>query len=98
MKNSFMLITNGNLFTTIALGEWLTRFGHLARKICITRKLPSSKGNIRGVTRMYAKSGFDYTYFKVWVNKLLPIKLRIRGLPETQVRQVKKTLLQALDT
>lgn len=81
MNDSCVLITNGNLFSMIALGEWLTHCGDSLLKVYVTRKLPSSKGNIRGVMSMFWNSGLSYTWFKVWANKLFPMWLRRKGLP-----------------
>ena len=81
MNKSCVLITNGNLFSMIALGEWLAQCGKSILKVYVTRKPPSSKGNIRGVMSMFWNSGFSYTWFKIWANKLFPMKLRRKGLP-----------------
>ncbi len=81
MDNSCVLITNGNIFSMIALAGWLDQYGKNILKVYVTRRLPSSKGNIRGALKMLKNSGLAYTWFKVWGNKFLPMKLRLRGLP-----------------
>lgn len=82
MKNrSFVLITNGNAMSMMALGEWLAQYGSGLQKVYITYKLPSTKGNLRGVWDMFCNSGWSYTYMKIWANKILPAMLRKKGLP-----------------
>ena len=81
MNKSCILITNGNTSSMIAMGDWLREFGHTLKKIYVTYKLPSTKGNLRGVWDMYTHSGFGYTYLKVWTNKILPMRLHRMGLP-----------------
>lgn len=81
MDNSCVLITNGNLFSMIALGDWIRRHGRQILKVYVTQKLPSSKGNVRGVLSLLYNSGWSYTYFKIWANRLFPKRLRGRHLP-----------------
>lgn len=76
-----VLITNGNVMSMIALGEWMCRHGEKLSKIYVTYRLPSEKSNLVGVFRMLRKSGWSYTHFKIWANKILPFLLRRRGLP-----------------
>jgi len=76
-----VLITNGNLASMIALADWLRRYGDKIAKIYVTTRLPSAKGNISGLWTMLRQSGWEYTYMKVWINRLAPALLRRRGLP-----------------
>jgi len=80
---SCVLITNGNTFSMIALAPWLLGHGGAIRKVFVTYRLPSSKGNLRGVWSLLRTSGWAYTYFKLWTNKILPMRLRLRGLPRS---------------
>ena len=80
-NDSCVLITNGNVMSMIALGEWMCRHGEKLSKIYITYRLPSEKSNLLGVLRMLRKSGWSYTYLKVWANKILPWHLHRRSLP-----------------
>ncbi len=80
-ENDFVLITNGNTMSMIALGEWLIQCGQGLRAIYVTYRLPSSKGNVRGILSMLRKSGWSYTHMKIWANRLLPSRLRRTGLP-----------------
>jgi len=65
----------------ISIASWLKKHGDKLAKVYITKSLPSEKSNVMGGLRMLKKSGWDYTYMKVWVNKLFPMFLRRRGLP-----------------
>jgi len=78
---SYVLVTNGNAMSMLALGPWLLRHGTGLRKVYVTYKLPSAKGNLRGVAAMLFHSGWDYTYLKIWTNVLFPRRLRRQGLP-----------------
>ena len=79
--NSFVLITNGNTMSMIALADWLSRYGQHLLKVYVTYRLPSTRGNLRGVLSMLRHSGWSYTYLKIWANKILPMRLRKKGLP-----------------
>lgn len=81
MEPTCVVITNGNVFSMIALADWIVHHGTVIKKVYVTRRLPSSKGNVRGVLHMLWTSGWTYTYFKIWANKILPMKLRLRRLP-----------------
>ncbi len=76
-----VLITNGNTFSMLALSGWLSEYATGLRKVYVTYKLPSTRGNLRGVLDMWRKSGGAYTYLKIWANKLFPRTLRHEGLP-----------------
>lgn len=76
-----VLITNGNLLSMISLGDWLRVHGARIAKVYVTHKLPSQKSNVAGVWSMWRQSGWDYTYFKIWMNILAPRRLRAAGLP-----------------
>ncbi len=80
-KVSSVLITNGNVPAMISLAPWVDRFGHAIRKVYLTTRLPGEKSNVRGGLDLLRHSGWSYTYFKIWVNKLLPLLLRRQGLP-----------------
>lgn len=76
-----VLITNGNLPSMIALARWINENGKTLKKVYVTYKLPSSRSNIGGVVDLFAKSGFNYTFMKIWINKIAPFRLRREGLP-----------------
>jgi len=76
-----VLITNGNMMSMLALGEWLLRYGSGILKIYVTYRLPSAKSNLRGVLDMLLHSGWSYTYAKLWANRLAPVWLHRRALP-----------------
>lgn len=78
-----VLITNGNLTSMISIAPWIKKHGNKLIKVYITKTLPSEKSNVTGGLRMLKKSGWDYTYMKVWVNKLFPVSLRRKGLPSS---------------
>ncbi|MEX0939588.1 MAG: formyltransferase family protein [Pirellulales bacterium] len=78
---SSVLITNGNALAMISLAPWMDQFGHTIRKVYLTTRLPGSKSNVRGGLQMLRHSGWAYTYFKVWANRVLPWRLRQQGLP-----------------
>lgn len=80
---STVLITNGNLLSMLSLGDWLYHHGHHLKAVVITTKLPSTKSNLTGLWKMYLRSGFNYTYFKLNTNRFLPSRLAARGLPTT---------------
>lgn len=80
--NKTVLITNGNTLSMLSLASWLEKCGRKSLvAIFLTTKLPSSKSNLDGVISIYKKSGFSYTFFKLWVNRILPFYLKIKGLP-----------------
>ncbi|MCG3127744.1 MAG: Bifunctional polymyxin resistance protein ArnA [Phycisphaerae bacterium] len=76
-----VLITNGNLLSMISLGGWMRAHGDQIAKVYVTHKLPSQKSNVAGVWSMWRQSGWDYTYFKIWMNIVAPRRLRAAGLP-----------------
>lgn len=76
-----VLITNGNLASLIALRGWLDTYGDSIVKVYVTYKLPSSRSNLQGLFSMLMKSGWSYTWLKLWVNKIAPLILQIRGRP-----------------
>lgn len=76
-----VLITNGNLLSMLSLGDWLRAYGRSLSAIYVTKNLPSQKSNVAGVLRLLRRSGWDYTYFKLWVNVIAPPRLRREGLP-----------------
>lgn len=78
-----ILITNGNFISMVALSKWLSIQGHIISDIYITKKLPSSRNNWHGVMDMLKKSGVKYTYFKIFVNILLPIYAKIANKPHS---------------
>ena len=78
MYDRCVLITNGNLLSLIALADWLRLYKDRIRKIYVTRTLPSQKSNIIGIVRMLRDSGWDYTWLKIWTNKIAPILLRLK--------------------
>ena len=67
-----VLITNGNLSSMIALGDWLARSPARIEKIFVTYRLPSSKGNWSGLYQMLKRSGVAYTFLKIWINRWAP--------------------------
>ena len=81
MDNSCVIVTSGNLFSMLMLSGWLPQHGHNIRKVYVTYRLPSSKSNVREVLRLLCRSGFAYTYYKIWMNRLGPLALRLHGLP-----------------
>lgn len=81
IPNRCVIITNGNLFSMLALGAWIREHGQAIAKVYVTTRLPSEKNNLVGVLRLLRNSGWDYTHFKVWVNVLAPRILRRNGLP-----------------
>lgn len=76
-----VLITNGNPLSMLSLGGWIRRFGSHIAKIYVTRKLPSQRSNVLGVLRMLRTSGWAYTDSKLWMNVILPRRLRRERLP-----------------
>ncbi len=80
-SNRCVLITNGNVLSMLALGGWIAKYGASLAKVYVTTRLPSERSRTRGVLRMLARSGWSYTYFKLWVNLLAPRRLRRMGLP-----------------
>lgn len=80
---STVLITNGNLLSMLSLGDWLYHHGHHLKAVVITTKLPSTKSNVTGLWKMFWRSGFRYTYFKLNTNRFLPSRLAARGMPTT---------------
>lgn len=77
-----VLITNGNILSMISLGDWIVQFGaHVLKAIFITTRLPSSKSNVGGLFSMLRRSGYDYTYFKLWTNIFFPLQVKRIGLP-----------------
>lgn len=73
----------------IALGEWICRHGANLAKIYLTYRLPSEKSNVLGVLKMLRKSGWSYTYLKVWANKIFATRLRRSALPASVAEYVK---------
>ena len=65
----------------LALAGWLREYGRSLVKVYVTYRLPSSKGNVSGGLSMLRQSGWDYTWLKVWVNRVAPMRLRRAGLP-----------------
>lgn len=80
---STVLITNGNLLSMLSLGDWLAEYGHALKAVIVTTKLPSTKSNVTGLFKMVRRSGFDYTRFKLNMNRFLPGRLSLRSLPTT---------------
>jgi methionyl-tRNA formyltransferase len=78
-----VLITNGNLLSLLALGEFLRRHHHCIAGVFVTTRLPSQRSNVAGVLSMWRRSGWRYTHFKLLTNLLLPRRLGRRGLPTT---------------
>jgi len=76
-----VLITNGNLAVMVALAPWIKKYRKNIVKIYITHRLPAEKSNIKGLLRMLYKSGWDYTYLKLWVNKIAPLIVKLKGWP-----------------
>lgn len=74
-----VLVTNGNLLSLLALGEFLCHFHRHIAAVFVTTRLPSQKSNVRGVMSMLRRSGYRYTHFKLLTNVLLPRRLRRRG-------------------
>jgi methionyl-tRNA formyltransferase len=80
--NKTVLITNGNILSLLSLGYWIKKYGFSSLlSIFITTKLPSSKSNIREMLSMLHYSGFHYSYFKIWVNRIVPLILKYQKLP-----------------
>ncbi len=80
---STVLITNGNLLSMLSLGDWLAKHGHHLKAVVITTKLPSTKSNVSGLWQMFWRSGWLYTYFKLFTNRFLPSRFTLLGLPTT---------------
>jgi hypothetical protein len=78
-----VLVTNGNLLSLLALGDFLRRHHACIAAVFVTTRLPSQRSNVAGVFSMWRKSGWRYTHFKLLTNLLLPRRLRRRGLPTT---------------
>ena len=76
-----VLITNGNLAVMVALAPWIKKYRNNIVKIYITCRLPSEKSNVKGLFRMLYQSGWDYTYLKLWVNKIAPLIVKLKGWP-----------------
>ncbi len=74
-----VLITNGNLLSLLALGEFLCRFHTQIAAVFVTTRLPARKSNVLGVLSMLRRSGYRYTHFKLLTNVLLPRRIRRRG-------------------
>lgn len=49
----------------------------------VTTRLPSQKSNIVGVWKMFVRSGWKYTQFKLLTNRLIPMRFRRKGLLPT---------------
>lgn len=81
MGQSTVLITNGNVMSMLALAGWLSKHGQHLRKVYVTDRLPSAKNNLHGLRDMVLGSGLGYSYLKVWTNRLLPLQLRLMGVP-----------------
>ena len=64
----------------LALAGWLREYGRSVVKVYVTYRLPSSKGNVSGGLSLLRDSGWDYTWLKVWVNRVAPMRLRRAGL------------------
>jgi methionyl-tRNA formyltransferase len=77
------LITNGNLLSMIALGDFLLDHRADIGAVFVTTRLPSQKSNVFGLLSMLRHSGWDYTHFKVYLNRLLPMRLKREGLPSS---------------
>ncbi|UCC29986.1 MAG: hypothetical protein JSU86_17520 [Phycisphaerales bacterium] len=90
-----VLITNGNLLSLLALGEFLCRYHSEIAAVFVTTRLPSQKSNLRGVASMWRRSGYRYTHFKLLTNVLLPRRLRRRGAIPTVVEFLKHLNSQA---
>ena len=73
-----VLITNGNLLSLLAIGEFLCNFHRHVAAVFVTTRLPSQKSNVRGVISMLRRSGYRYTHFKLLTNVFLPRRLRRR--------------------
>ncbi len=84
--NKTILVTNGNLPSMLSLASWIKKYYTRIVAIFITTKLPSSKGNIYGSLHIIKKSGLNYFYFKLWLNKILPLRIRLLGLPSNLVQ------------
>lgn len=80
-RNTAVLITNGNPFVLMALSQWLPEAAESIQAVYVTPRLPGSAGNVRGGLRLLRRTGLRYTWFKVWVNRVLPIRARIAGGP-----------------
>jgi hypothetical protein len=75
------LITNGNLLSMISLGDFLLDHRAEIGAVFVTTRLPSQKSNLMGLFSMLRQSGWDYTHFKIYLNRLLPMQLKRQGLP-----------------
>ncbi|TWT40873.1 Bifunctional polymyxin resistance protein ArnA [Phycisphaerae bacterium RAS1] len=78
-----VLVTNGNLLSLLSLGDFLKAHHRDIAAVFITTRLPSQRSNIIGVWRMFLRSGWAYTKFKLLTNRLLPMRLRGKGLCPT---------------
>jgi hypothetical protein len=76
-----VLVTNGNLASMLALGDWLQQYGHQLVKIYVTYRLPSSQNNWAGGLALLRHSGLSYLGLKVLINKMMPLNLRLAGMP-----------------
>lgn len=75
------LITNGNLLSMISLGDFLLDHRADIAAVFVTTRLPSQQSNLMGLISMLRQSGWDYTHFKIYLNRLLPMRLKRQGLP-----------------
>lgn len=76
-----VLITNANLLSLLSLGDFLLRWQNELAAVFVTTRLPGQRSNLAGLWRMWRRSGWQYTHFKLLTNRLLPMRLRRAGLP-----------------
>lgn len=95
MTKNTVLITNGNTTSMMALADWIVQHGEHLKGVFITTRLPSQHSNISGVISMLSNSGPGYTYFKVWTNKILPLKLKLLRRPSNVVELIKHLRIEA---
>ncbi len=74
MNRRIVLISNGNLPSSIVLGSLLDNFHEQIAAVYITTKLPGKKnGNLAEASIIMTRSGIRYLGFKLLYNRLLPL-------------------------
>ena len=89
-QKKVILVSNGNLASMIALKDWLKKDLSLLQAVYITTRLPSAKNNFQGLLNLYINCGFRYTFFKVWINLIAPIILKVTGHPHSVTKLLKE--------
>jgi len=74
----------------LALAPFLKRFASQIHAVVVTTKLPSESSNVVGGLRLLKKAGLPYTWFRFVMNFLMPLVLKVKGLPTSVVDLVGK--------